>query len=387
MGQRLQVLLLTNIAAPYRLPLFEDLAYYVDLTVYFCRKSDPTRQWRLNLASERVKYVELPFRAWRLPLGNMELIWNPKLANQLREHRFDVYIAGENLPNFLSVITVQRAARRQGKPFILWSGVIETPYASGHWLSNLYRRWLYSRTDAFVAYGKKAKDFLVRRGVSPDKIYTGTQGIVPGWIWHVTPDKNSLGLDGRVIVLYVGYLVPRKGVATLIRAYQRARRPDSTLVIVGDGPQRADLEAIAQGERDIIFTGYLEGETKWRYFASADLFVLPTYHDPWPQVINEAMYFGLPVITTDRDGSVHEVVHNGENGLVVPAGDVDALAEALASLLNDEERRRRMGERSRLIIADYTVEKACNTFLQAIEHAMGKNSSRPSTSQREEEEK
>jgi len=179
-----------------------------------------------------------------------------------------------------------------------------------------------------------------------------------------------------VVVIYVGYLIPRKGVATLIRAYQQARRSDSVLVIAGDGPQRAELEAIARGDRDIIFTGYLEGEAKWRYFASADLFALPTYHDPWPQVINEAMYFGLPIITTDGDGSAREVVRHGDNGLVVPAGDVRALADALVRLLANEGMRRRMGERSQAIIADYTLERARDTFLRAIDDAARRSRSR-----------
>lgn len=370
MRQRPRTLLLTNIAAPYRLPLFEALAQRLDLTVFFCQSSELGRRWQPEMHSECVRFVQLPSRAWRLFGRGPAWIWNPGLGNRLRDMPFAVYIAGENLTNAPAVLAVQNAARRRGRPFILWSGAIDTPYAAGNWLSNRYRRWLYRRTDAFVAYGEKAKTFLVQRGAPSDRIYTGTQGIVPGWIWPVLADKEALNLNGRVVVLYVGYLVPRKGVADLIRAYQRSRRSDSILVIVGDGLQRPDLEAVAGTDKDIRFTGYLDGEAKWRYYASADLFVLPTYHDPWPQVVNEALYFGLPIITTDRDGSAHEVVR--DNGLVVPAGNVDALADALRKLLTDESLRRKMGQRSRAIIADYTVQTARNTFLRSIARALEK---------------
>lgn len=365
-----RTLLLTNTAAPYRLPLFDALGEQMELIVYSCQSSPPDRRWRPDLESEHVRFVQLSHRTRQLFGMGPAWIWNSGLRARLREEQFDVYISGENVLAAPSVLVVQSAARREGKPFILWSGAIDTPYASGNWLSNLYRRWLYRRTDAFVAYGKRAKAFLVKRGALPDRISTGTQVIAPGWIWQVPGDKRGLDLEGQTVVLYVGYLVPRKGVADLIHAYQRVHRSNTTLVIVGDGPKKAELKAIAKSDADIRFTGYLESEAKWRYYASADLFVLPTYHDPWPQVINEAMYFGLPIITTDRDGSAHEVVRDGDNGLIIPADDVSALAEALEHLLADEPLRRQMGERSRAIIADYTLEAACSAFLQAISHAL-----------------
>lgn len=371
MKQSPRTLLLTNIAAPYRLPLFDALGEHVDLTVYFCQSNSPNRRWRSDLESERVRFVQLSHRTRQLFGVGPGWIWNPGLRARLREEQFDVYVSGENVFAAPSVLAVQRAARREDKPFILWSGAIDTPYASGNWLSNLYRRWLYHRTDAFVAYGERAKSFLVKRGAPSDRIYAGTQVVAPGWIWDVPADKQALGLEGKTVVLYVGYLVPRKGVADLIRAYKRVRRANSTLIIVGDGPRREELEAIAGSAEDVRFTGYLEGEAKWRYYASADLFVLPTYHDPWPQVINEAMYFGLPIITTDRDGSAGEVVREEDNGLIVPAGDVDALADAMEQLLLETDLRREMGKRSRAIIGDYTLDKACDAFLQAIQCPLG----------------
>ena len=108
--------------------------------------------------------------------------------------------------------------------------------------------------------------------------------------------------------------------------------------------------------------------TAW--YAAADLFAFPTLHDPWGLVVNEAMAFGLPIVATDAAGCAPDLVQG--NGLVVPAGNVDALAAALAQLLTDEALRCEMGQRSRAIIADYTVEAACSTFLRAIHHALEK---------------
>lgn len=363
-SQSLRTMLLTNVPAPYRLPLFEALGERLDLTVYFCQPKRAPRQWPLPASSERVRYEYLPCRGWPGRDTAFGLTMNPGLRKDLRKRRFDIYIAGEHMASAPAVAAVQQAARRHRKPFLLWSGSIDTPYASGYWLSNLYRRWIYRRADAFVAYGRRAKAFLVRRGAPAHRIFCGTQGIVRGWIWPVARDKRALGLEGKTVVLFAGNLVARKGVADLVHAHGRVASRDCVLVILGDGPQRTALQALVSSRQDVRFVGHLEGDSKWRYYASADLFVLPTYHDPWPQVVGEAMYFGLPVITTDRDGSTDELASGISD--IVPAGNVDALSAAMERLIADEPLRTEMGRRCQSIISSFTLESACETFLQAI---------------------
>lgn len=369
MNRRPQVLLLTNIPAPYRLPVFEALGKHVNLTVYFCRSQDPDRLWQADLHAEHVHYELLSERSLRLP-GGMEIIWNPRLWGLLRRTPFDVYIAGENFTTFPAVLNTLRAARHWNRSSILWSEAIDTPYASGYPLSNAYRRWLYRRTDAFIAYGQRAKAYLVRRGAPPDRITIGFQVVPPGQLPPPATDKKALGLTGKMIVLYAGYFVARKGLSYLIQAFQTVAGEDDVLALVGSGPEEKRLREMSRSDQRIIFPGYLEGAAKTSWYAAADLFVLPTLHDPWGLVVNEAMTFGLPVIVTDAAGCTDLVQ---DNGLVVPAGDIDALATALTQLLTDKELRREMGQRSRRIIFSYTVEAACDAFLQAINRALEKH--------------
>ncbi len=371
MSEPLRTLLLTNVPAPYRLPLFEALGRELELTVYFCQAGMAPRPWPTQVNSDRVCLERLPCRGWSGGDASLAFVTNPGLRKRLRTRQFDIYIAAENFANAPAVISAQRAAHRNRKPFLLWSGGIDTTYASGHWLSDVYRRWLYRRADAFVAYGERAKHFLVRRGAPAEHIFCGTQGIVPGWIWPVAADKRALDLENKVVVLFAGLLVPRKGVADLIRAHARVASRDSVLVILGDGPQRAALQGLAGCHPNVRFPGYLDGEAKWGYYASADLFVLPTYHDPWPQVIGEAMYFGLPVITTDRDGSADELASG--MSAVVPAGNVQALAAAIERLVQDKLLRTEMGRRAQSTISSFTLESACNTFLRAIRYARARS--------------
>jgi glycosyltransferase involved in cell wall biosynthesis len=369
LGRRPRVLLLTNIPAPYRLPVFEALGEHVDLNVYFCQGQDPGRLWQVEVRSECVHYELLPERNLHLP-GSMKVIWNSGLWGRLQHIPFDVYIAGENFTTFPAVLSMLRAARRWNRPFILWSEAIDTPYASGHALSNAYRRWLYRQADAFIAYGQGAKTYLERRGAPSDRITIGFQVVPPEQLPAPIADKKALGLSGKTVVLYVGYFVARKGLHHLIQAFQAVPGENDVLALVGSGPQEKHLRAISRSDQRIIFPGYFEGAEKASWYAAADLFVLPTLHDPWGLVVNEAMAFGLPIIVTDAAGCVRDLVQ--DNGLVVPAGDTGALVTALAQLLPDEALRRAMGRRSRHIISTYTVKSACDAFLQVIDDACQK---------------
>ena len=362
---RPKVLLLTNAPAPYRLPVFAALAKAVDLTIFYCEPTQPDRFW--VIADEATAYASRSLPARTLPLPSMPLTLNPGLRKRLRQTQFDLIIAGENFSHFPAVVTALGAAKRANKPFVVWSEAVDTPFASGHFLSNGYRRWLYGRTSAFLAYSEAAKLFLLRRGVAEEKIVRGYQVIPAEQLPPPAQSKAALGLGSEQVVLYIGYFNPRKGLPTLLQAFQQVAQLDDRLILVGDGPDKAHLQQLVAGDGRIQFPGYLDGADKSSWYAAADLFVLPTLHDPWGLVVNEAMTFDLPIITTEAAGCA-EIVR--ENGRVVPANNVTALAAALHELLSDPAKRATMGQHSREIIAPYTVTAARDAFLNVIKKAL-----------------
>ena len=356
-----RVLLLTNTPAPYRLPVFTALAEKVDLTIMYCQPMQPDRLWEVDEGETAVTSHFLPNHT--IPLPGLTLAINPGLSKLLRQIPFDLIIAGENFSHFPAVVTAQQAAKRQGKPFVVWSEAIDTQFASGHFLSNRYRRWLYGRTDAFLAYSEAAKQFLLQRGAPVNKIERGYQVVPTEQLPPPVKSKEELGLAGNQVVLYVGYFNPRKGLPTLLQAFRQVAGQNDRLILVGDGPEKENLRKMATRDGRVIFPGYLDGAEKTSYYAAADLFVLPTLHDPWGLVVNEAMAFGLPIITTTAAGCVELVV---DNGRIVPPDDVSALAAALSELLSDPARRAKMGQRSKELIAPNTVAAACDAFLDVI---------------------
>jgi glycosyltransferase involved in cell wall biosynthesis len=187
--------------------------------------------------------------------------------------------------------------------------------------------------------------------------------------WPRAQMRQEFGLpaEGRTIT-YVGQLVPRKGLDTLIDAVARlAGRPGGAPLVAaaGSGPQRQELEARARrlGVADRVrFVGRVDHDRVGRFMAAGDLFVLPSLSEGLPTVVCEAMNCGLPVVATAVDGTP-EIVRDGQTGLLVPPSDPGALADALAAILDDPDRARRMGEEAlRVGRAEYTWDANAATM-------------------------
>jgi glycosyltransferase involved in cell wall biosynthesis len=167
--------------------------------------------------------------------------------------------------------------------------------------------------------------------------------------------RHELQLDGRVLA-FAGRLGPQKALGMALEAV--AAVPDVTLVIAGDGPDRAALERQARElglETRVRFLGSVSREQVLRLFRAADASVLSSAWENFPHTLVEALAVGCPVIAT-AVGGVPEVIREGENGLLVPANDVLALAAAIRRFFDDEELRRRLAAAAPVSVAGYTEE-------------------------------
>ncbi|MGL4235866.1 glycosyltransferase, partial [Tabrizicola sp.] len=158
------------------------------------------------------------------------------------------------------------------------------------------------------------------------------------------PGFASQGPDGPLRLVAVGRLDVQKGFDLLIDAFSRLRntRP-TTLTIFGEGPERARLEALRNrlGLADrVALPGASAAPGGW--IAEADILVVPSRFEGFPNVIAEAVVTGLPVVAFDCDYGPRELIRHGGNGLLVPPGDIDGLAEAIGRMIEDEGLRRVM---------------------------------------------
>ena len=172
-------------------------------------------------------------------------------------------------------------------------------------------------------------------------------GVVPERYGHAPPAEQTM-----LRLVFVGRLTPIKGLRILLEAFARSleRRPDLHLTLIGDGEDRAHLEALAAPlGATVVFAGYRSQGEIAMLLSEADAFVLPSFSEGLPVVLMEAMAAGKPVIAT-RVGGVSELVEDGISGFLVPPGDVESLAQSICQIADDPDLRKRMGEAGRAMV-------------------------------------
>ena len=324
-----------NIISPYRLPIFEELNEEYGVEVWFHRKGEE-REWEaeLNEYSFDYKILNSP-QAGPLTL-NLGFFW------KLLRPNFDVYFINENPSTFMQSFAILTVAEIKRRPVLIWSETVETeksrelpenllkkiPVKAWRSFKEAYRKILFKFSDRFVAFSQMAEDFLINRGVEEEKIDTQIQ-IMPEKLLP-EPEDHDLNekYSDRKMILSLGYLEERKGVQDLIQAFKEIEDEDYRLVVAGTGTYEKELTEKAEGDDRIEFVGYLSEQEKANYFDAADLFVLPTHHDPWGLVINEALHYGTQVITTEAAGA--KEILNKEN--ICEQGDIETLTQKLEKL-------------------------------------------------------
>ncbi len=356
------IALLTNYLAPYRVPLYRRLAERYELEVLcFGGGERYVPPWFADLDAQ---LAAAPFPARRL--GGVA---GALRAAERHETVIVPFAGGAVLP------AAYAGARIRGRRFVLWASVWRQPRSLAHLVALPVTRRIYRDADAVIAYGEHVRRFVAGiRGRDGD-VFVAPQSVESELFGRevsgeeVARFRAAHELGQGPVVVYVGRLVPEKGVAVLLDAW-RLRRPAATLVLIGDGPLAGD----ARGTPGARLLGPLARAELPVAYATAQAAVLPSvptprFLEPWGLVCNEAMHQGRPVVASAAVGAVAGgLVRDGRNGLVVPPGDPFALAAAIERLLGDESLRARLGDGAREDVAAYTFDAMVAAFASAIGH-------------------
>ena len=212
-------------------------------------------------------------------------------------------------------------------------------------------RWFYGRCEMVYPPSMSIIRELAEHGIHNTELWSRGIDLDSFDPQFRDPElRAAVGADEETpMLLLVSRLVREKDLADLIEMEKllAARGMSHRLVLVGDGPMRAELQ---DAMPDAHFAGHQTGETLARWYASADVFVFPSTTETFGNVVLEALASGLPAVVADRGGPPG-LIRPGENGLIAQAKDPADLADNVESLLRDPEARQRMGERAHRLAA------------------------------------
>jgi glycosyltransferase involved in cell wall biosynthesis len=364
-GRPRRVLFLSEIPTPYRLPLYRRLADQpgLEIEVVFCAAAEPDRPWTLEEELAHVPHRFLRGFHPRVRTRRNTFVYelNPGIVPLLLRARPDLLVIG-GYAVFAEQVALMLAPLLR-IPFLLHS---ETHLGKQRpdWLSGAKRALLphvLRRAAGGLAAGTAAAEYLAAHGISRERIRIFPNTIdVDGYRAAADAARSDAdavrrrhGLTGR-FVLFAGRLVAAKGLPELLAALERLGDDAPQLVVAGTGP----LEPSLRGRPGVRALGFKSRDELIELYALADRCAVPSLDEPWGVWVNEALACGCPVVATDEVGACVDLVREGLDGWVVPAGDVEALARALVA-------PRPAVDVSRGPIARWTYDFGVEQFLEA----------------------
>jgi glycosyltransferase involved in cell wall biosynthesis len=384
----------------YQIPLYRKLAAdpRLDLTVFFASSGgvrpynasfgDRAIRWDIDLMggyshrflkaadSNEVQDGFFALRDW-------------DIVSEIRRGHFDaVWVHGFSyFTHVLAIVT----ALTQRLPVLLRDEqtlLHERPWPK-RWIRTLVLRALFRQVHA-LAIGTNNRAYFRAYGVSDDRLFFAPYCVdndsFQAEARRLKEKRSTIrahfGIppDAGPVVLFVAKLTPKKQPIVALEAFARVRaKRRCALLVVGDGELREELHRrIEQREiEDVYFAGFLNRSQISEAYAVADLLLLPSsLHETWGLVVNEAMNFSLPAIVSDKVGCATDLVHPGENGLIVRSDDVQGFASGIESVLRDSRKRGEFGARSLQIINSWNYELAREGIREACNYAV-RGASRP----------
>lgn len=368
-----KILFATNVPSPYRVDFFNELGKYCDLTVCYERTSasDRDRKWMggTPVSFEAVALNLKPYKEDR-SFGNA-------LASYIKNNKFDVVI----LTNYVSPATISAIiwCKRHHKPYYIeYDGGFNK---KDRFFKFLLKKYLLCHASGHFTTCEEHKKYLLSIGITEEKIYKypfssiSSDDLKKASALSNTSKKilrDTLSVSETKMVLSVGQFIYRKGFDILLKTAASLDK-DIGIYIVGGQPTEEYLEMRESlSLTNVHFVGFKTKDELAMYYAAADLFVLPTREDIWGLVINEAMAYSLPIVSTDKCIAALELVEPGYNGYILPVGDEDKLADSIHFLLQDVARCQQCGRNSRNRIQSYTIEEMAKRHMEIFEDIQSK---------------
>jgi glycosyltransferase involved in cell wall biosynthesis len=361
----IRLALVTNIPAPYRVPVFNGLGEQpdVDLCVIYAARKEPDREWDLPVLTHCHEY--LTESIYRRRNGRF-IHNNPEVITRLRRLNPDVVVTtGFNPTHLYGFVYSQLSGR---KHVAMTDGTLATEAELG-WMHGAARKIVISRSSAFVAASQASRALLIARGAPKERIFLSPLCANTSAGWRSTkspPGHYDLLFSGRLISVKNPLFALEVAAATAKALGRRAN-----LAVLGTGPLQDVVKERAAQLRDHVNTtlaGHIAQADMPKWFGASSVFLFPTSWDPWGVVANEACLAGLPTVVSPHAGAAGELIVNGQNGYVRDL-DVPQWTAACVELLTTPQLHERFAAEAVRRVRPYNFEAAAQGIAAAVHRA------------------
>jgi len=377
----MKVAVITPIPTPYRDPFWNEVAAQpeIDLHVYYCSRGRGGRPWKPSWPVKFEADFTPAYNLTRFIAPGGACYYNPAAIHHLKSTKYDaMVVGGYNHATMLSAIFY---ARRSNTPYFLMNEVyLAQPRAAWRKMVKLpLVRSIVRHAAGYFPTGTLSGEYLVHYGASPSALYPlpNTPDVDALWrdaqrmIGEQASIRRQLGLDEKPVIMFVSRLIQLKRVDLLLEAVRPLlARDEATVVILGDGPMREAWQSLAEQlgvASRVRFEGFVQPDELPRWYAVADLFVLPSVDETWSVVVLESLASGVPVVITDLVGCYADMVNSPEVGEVVPAGDAEAMGAAIHRRLQQPRTRQQVADAWEPVRRELAYPVLARRFVRALE--------------------
>jgi glycosyltransferase involved in cell wall biosynthesis len=302
------------------------------------------------------------------------------IMNQIKESKPDVV----NLTGYYDIASwiVLFYCKLKGIKTILSNESTEGDHSRNS-LKEFCKSLIIKQFDGYFNFGTLSKNYLLTLGAKADKMLV-SRNCVDNELLKKTYTESILSRSERQTALnlsknnfiFVGRLIEFKNLFFLFECFAEAQKQsdgDWGLIILGDGEQKEKLQNFVKdlNIKNVSFQNGVSWQEVPAYLALSNVFVLPSYSEPWGLVVNEAMACGMPVLVSEKCGCAVDLVQNGKNGFIFSPFDKNQLTSLLLRFMNKELNCMKMGEISQLIIKDYSPENVAKEMYEGFLKIVG----------------
>lgn len=361
----MKVLFITNIPSPYRIDFYNELGKYVNLTVLFEAKTAEGIKFNWNI-DEIKNFIPIFLKEGNIQEKKVD--WG--ILKYIKGNEYDNIIVTSY--SYFTEMVALIFLKIKRIPYFLESdgGLIRRENK----FKRAYKRFLIANAEGYFSPSKSSDDYLNFYGAKSESIFRYRfTSLHEKDILKKIPNESEkmdlrkkLGIKDKRVILSVGRFIYSKGFDVLLNACKGLSN-DICVYIVGGEPTKELLKLKNKFKLDnIYFEGFKSKSELEEYYKASDLFVLPTRDDIWGLVINEAMAYGLPIITTDKCVAGLELVEGCKNGYIIHSDDSGKLTEKINEILYDKVLINKMSKESLNRIQSYTIEKMVARHLEVL---------------------